>query len=160
MASADGRRPVWRSSLAALLVLALSACAAQRTPVAGPPPAVRPVTAAPERPTFTQVGVASWYGPEFHGQTTANGERFDMRAMTAAHRSLPFGTIVRVTDLATGRAVRVRINDRGPLVAGRILDLSRRAAGQLGVDGDGTARVRLEVVASDQSGPAVGVAER
>src|ERR1700756_3414426 len=128
MARADRRHPAWRGSLAALLVLVLSACAAER--MAAPQPAVRPVTVAPERPTFAQVGLASWYGPEFQGQATASGERFDMRAMTAAHRSLPFGTIVRVTDLGTGRSVRVRINDRGPIAAGRVLDLSRRAAGQ------------------------------
>jgi rare lipoprotein A len=158
MAGAHGRHPARRGSLAPLLVLVLSACSVERT--AAPPPAARPVTVGPERPTFAQIGLACWYGPEFQGQATASGERFDMRAMTAAHRSLPFGTIVRVTDLGTGRAVTVRINDRGPLVAGRVLDLSRRAAGQLGVDGDGTVRVRLEVFASDQRGPAVGVAER
>jgi rare lipoprotein A len=159
MAGTDGKHPGWRGSLAPLLMLALSACAVQRMPAAAPRP-VHTVTVTPERPTFSQVGVASWYGPQMQGQTTANGERFDMRAMTAAHRSLPFGTIVRVTELGTGRVVRVRINDRGPLVAGRVLDLSKRAAKELGVDDDGTAQVRLEVFASDQNGQAVGVAER
>jgi rare lipoprotein A len=159
MTRADGEHPGWRGSLAALLMLALSACAGQRMPAAAPPP-MHTVTVAPERPTFSQVGVASWYGPPMQGQTTANGERFDMREMTAAHRSLPFGTIVRVTVLGTGRLVKVRINDRGPLVAGRVLDLSKRAAKELGVDDDGTAQVRLEVFASDQNGQAVGVAER
>lgn len=92
------------------------------------------------------MGLASWYGREHHGKRTASGEFFDMEAFTAAHRSLPFGTWVRVTHLATGRAVTVRINDRGPWVGGRVIDLSRRAAHALGILGDGVARVRLEVV--------------
>ena len=95
---------------------------------------------------FSQVGLASWYGGKFHGRQTASGERYDMNAMTAAHRSLPFGTRVRVTDLATRRSVVVRINDRGPFIDGRIVDLSRRAAGRLGMIDRGTAKVRLTVV--------------
>ena len=158
MARADGRPPGWRGYILSLLMLALSGCAAQRMPAA--PPAVHPVAVAPERPTFSQVGIASWYGLQMHGGTTASGERFDMRAMTAAHRSLPFGTIVRVTDLGTRQVVKVRINDRGPLVPGRVLDLSKRAAKELGVDDDGTARVRLEVFASDQRAAGAGVAEQ
>ncbi|MBI2080524.1 MAG: septal ring lytic transglycosylase RlpA family protein [candidate division NC10 bacterium] len=97
------------------------------------------------RTAGVEVGLASWYGREHHGRRTASGERFDMEAFTAAHRSLPFGTWVRVTHLATGRTVAVRINDRGPWVAGRVIDLSRRAAEVLGILGDGVARVRLEV---------------
>ncbi len=89
-------------------------------------------------------GVASWYGAAHHGRRTASGEVFDMRGMTAAHRSYPFGTRVRVTDLATGRTVVVRINDRGPFAGGRIIDLSRAAAGRLGIVEAGTARVRVE----------------
>lgn len=81
-----------------------------------------------------ECGKASWYGSE-SGSRTANGERFDGTGMTAAHRSLPFGTILRVTDQATGRSVVVRVNDRGPFVRGRILDLSRAAAHKLGVEG-------------------------
>ncbi len=77
---------------------------------------------------LTSQGVASYYGKEFHGRKTANGERFDMNAMTAAHRSLPFGTVVRVTNPKNGKSVRVRINDRGPFVAGRDIDLSYAAA--------------------------------
>ncbi|MGH7406595.1 MAG: septal ring lytic transglycosylase RlpA family protein [Candidatus Methylomirabilales bacterium] len=95
---------------------------------------------------MTEVGLASWYGREHHGKRTASGERFDMDALTAAHRSLPFGTWVRVTHLATGQTVTVRINDRGPWVAGRVIDLSRRAAQTLGILGDGVARVRVELV--------------
>jgi rare lipoprotein A len=89
---------------------------------------------------------ASWYGEWHHGRTTANGEQFDMFALTAAHRSLPFGTRLRVTDLRTGRFVIVRINDRGPHWEDRSLDLSYGAAEQLGIVDKGTAHVRIEVV--------------
>lgn len=89
-----------------------------------------------------QCGLASWYGPGFHGRPTASGERFDQTAMTAAHRSLPFGTIVRVQW--NERSVVVRINDRGPFVAGRIIDLSRAAAERLGMIQRGVAQVCLE----------------
>lgn len=103
---------------------------------------------APSRPggagTRAEVGIASWYGAAHHGRRTASGEIFDMNAMTAAHRTYPFGTRVRVTDLATGRTVVVRINDRGPFVRGRIIDLSRAAAARLGIVQAGTARVRVE----------------
>jgi rare lipoprotein A len=136
------------SRLRAVLVLGcvglLAACAEQR-------PAPMPVaTPAPERPVFTQVGVASWYGKTHQGRTTANGEAFDMNAMTAAHRTLPFGTVVRVTNLANNRMDKIRINDRGPYVKGRIIDLSARAARALGMADDGVAKVRIEQYASDQ----------
>jgi rare lipoprotein A len=88
-----------------------------------------------------QSGLASWYGPGFHGRRTASGERFDQNDMTAAHRSLPFGTRVRVVNQTTGRSVVVRINDRGPHVRGRIIDLSRGSARMLGIGG--AARVRV-----------------
>jgi rare lipoprotein A len=91
-------------------------------------------------------GVASFYGGRFHGRLTASGVRFDSGAMTAAHRSLPFGTRVRVTHLGNGRTVDVRINDRGPFVGGRIIDLSRGAAGVLGMHGQGVARVNVTVL--------------
>jgi rare lipoprotein A len=78
-------------------------------------------------------GIASWYGPGFQGRRTASGERFDMHALTAAHPSLPFGTVVRVESVATGRSVDVRINDRGPHIKRRIIDLSRAAANALGL---------------------------
>lgn len=104
-----------------------------------------------------QVGFASWYGPGFRGNHTADGERFDMNALTAAHRTLPFNSYVRVTDLATGRSVIVRINDRGPYEARRIIDLSARAARDLGIVDDGTARVRIQAV---DAGEAVVVGDR
>ena len=108
--------------------------------------------AAPSQALFTaQEGMASWYGPGFAGRTTSNGEIFDPSQMTAAHRTLPFGTRVRVTSLETGSSVEVRINDRGPFKAGRIIDLSRAAADRIGMLGSGVARVRVEVVSGTPS---------
>lgn len=95
---------------------------------------------------YDQVGIASWYGPGFHGKRTANGEIFDMYALTAAHKTLPFNTLVKVVDLDTGRWVVVRINDRGPFVPGRIIDLSYAAAKELGIVEKGLARVGLKVL--------------
>jgi len=92
-------------------------------------------------------GVASYYGKRFHGRLTANGERFNMNAMTAAHKTLPFGTRVRVTNPANGRSVTVRINDRGPFIRGRTIDLSRGAASKIGMISRGHARVKLDIVA-------------
>jgi rare lipoprotein A len=91
-------------------------------------------------------GTASWYGPGFNGQLTANGERYDMHDFTAANKTLPFGTRVRVTNKDTGRSVVVRINDRGPYVRGRIIDLSKRAATTIGLMDSGTAPVTLEIL--------------
>jgi rare lipoprotein A len=91
--------------------------------------------------SYVEEGVASWYGLAFHGRRTASGERFDMNAFTAAHPSLPFGTRVRVRNPHNGRTVTVRINDRGPHVAGRIIDLSHAAARALGLLGFGTKAV-------------------
>ena len=95
---------------------------------------------------YYEVGIASWYGPGFHGNRTANGEIYDMYAMTAAHKTLPFGTIVKVVDLDTGRSVIVRINDRGPFIEGRIIDLSYAAALELGMVEKGLAKVGLKIV--------------
>jgi len=92
------------------------------------------------------VGVASYYGGRFHGRLTASGVRYDMNGMTAAHRTLPFGTHVRVTHLGNGRSVDVRINDRGPFIGGRIIDLSRGAAGVIGMHQQGVARVKVTVL--------------
>jgi rare lipoprotein A len=100
----------------------------------------------PQYPGGAQYGLASWYGRDFNGRPTASGEIFDMYGYTAAHRSLPFGTRVRVTNEANGSSVVVRINDRGPWVEGRILDLSYAAAKQLGMLEAGVIRVRLEVL--------------
>lgn len=97
-------------------------------------------------PKVTERGIASWYGPGFHGRTTANGERYDMHAMTAAHPSLPFGTWVEIRNLDNGKTCRVRINDRGPFVRGRVVDLSYAAARSIDMVGPGTARVELAVV--------------
>lgn len=91
-------------------------------------------------------GRASWYGPNFHGKLTANGEIFDMNELTAAHRTLPFNTIVRVDNQENGRTVIVRINDRGPYVDNRIIDLSRKAASDIDMIGAGTASVRLSLL--------------
>ena len=98
------------------------------------------------RPSHALEGLASWYGKEHHGLRTSSGERFDMRALTAAHKTLPFGSQVRVTEVASGRSVVVRIIDRGPHVAGRVIDLSLGAGRLLGMIGAGVARVRLEVL--------------
>jgi rare lipoprotein A len=95
---------------------------------------------------YIEQGTASWYGPGFHGNKTANGERYDMHRLTAAHRTLPLGSIAVVRSLSTGRRVTVRINDRGPFARGRILDLSLAGAQALGMTGNGTDQVELRVV--------------
>lgn len=96
--------------------------------------------------TIFQSGVASFYAKKFHGRQTANGEIFDNHAMTAAHKSLEFGTIVRVTNRRNGREVVVRINDRGPWAKGRVIDLSLAAAREIGMIRHGTARVDIEIL--------------
>ena len=95
---------------------------------------------------FVEEGIASWYGSDFHGKTTANGERYDMYSMTAAHKILPFNTQVKVTNLQNGKSITVRINDRGPFVADRVIDLTHTGASKIGMMGPGTARVRVETV--------------
>ena len=99
-----------------------------------------------EQPDYNEVGVASWYGEAFHNKTTAIGEPFDMFAVTAAHTTLPLPSIVEVTNLENGRKLRVRVNDRGPFVGNRIIDLSREGARQLGYENRGLARVRVRYV--------------
>jgi rare lipoprotein A len=128
--ASGGVRGVWIA--ATLIAFALPGCSRFR----------RPVPAG----SGGQVVVASWYGPRFDGRTTASGERFDQDELTAAHPSLPFGSRVLVTNLANGRSVTVRINDRGPRHPGRALDLSRAAARRLGIERRGTARVRIRVL--------------
>src|SRR5688572_227481 len=96
-----------------------------------------PPAPAPPFEDGAQIGEASWYGPGFHGRRTANGERYDQDGLTAAHRTLPFDTRVRVTNLANGRTVELRINDRGPYIGGRIIDLSRAGARVIGLIGPG-----------------------
>lgn len=115
--------------------------------IQGRPQPPRPAQTVALGPVRLQVqGMASWYGPGFHGNRTANGERFNQYDMTAAHRNLPFGTRVRVTNLHNGRSVVVRINDRGPFTGGRVIDLSKGAAQTLGVVSSGVAPVRLDVL--------------
>jgi rare lipoprotein A len=122
----------WRALAAvALAVLVIQGCAST---------AGRPL----------QTGIASWYGPGFDGKKTASGEIFNRRALTAAHKTLPFDTRVRVVNLENGKSVVVRINDRGPFVGNRIIDLSERAAREIDMIRSGTARVRLELLDSPQ----------
>ena len=126
--------PTRRALPAALAVLALlaGACAGTNRPAATPP-------------DLAEVGEASWYGIEERGRPTASGEPMDPGALTAAHRTLPFGTIVEVRNVETGAAVQVRINDRGPFVRSRVIDLSHEAARRLGILEKGVAQVRLTV---------------
>ncbi len=130
-----GSRPCLRF-VAALLLLSMAGCASgnysYRYGHGGPPVG------------WKERGVASWYGGEFHGKRTANGEYYNMYDLTAAHRWLPFGTLVKVTNLRNHRSVVVRINDRGPFVKNRIIDLSYAAARALGMIGTGTAPVEIE----------------
>jgi len=96
--------------------------------------------------SYDETGIASWYGPGFHAESTANGESFDQNELTGAHKTLPMPSLVRVTNLENGRSIIVRINDRGPFVPGRIVDLSRRGAQLLGFEGQGSAKVRVSVL--------------
>lgn len=98
---------------------------------------------------YDETGIASWYGRKFHGGRTANGEIFDMNALSAAHRTLPLPSVVRVTNLENGRSMVLRVNDRGPFSRGRIIDVSRRAAQLLGFHRNGTARVRVQIMANE-----------
>ncbi len=95
---------------------------------------------------YYEVGIASWYGPGFDGRRTASGEIYDMNGISAAHKTLPFGTIVQVVDLETGKSVIVRINDRGPFIKGRIIDLSKGAAEKLGIIDKGITKVGLRIL--------------
>lgn len=122
--------------LAVLLLLA--ACAGPRYAAAPWPPAAGDA----------EVGLASWYGRDFHGRRTSSGEIYDMYQMTAAHRTLPLGTRVEVIHLETGRSIQVRVNDRGPFIAGRVIDLSYGAARVLGMVGQGVAPVRVRTIAA------------
>jgi rare lipoprotein A len=106
---------------------------------------------------FVERGMASWYGPGFHGNKTANGERYDMYKLTAAHRTLPLGSVAVVHSLTSGRQVTVRINDRGPFVRGRVLDLSLAGAQALGMVGNGTDQVELRVVDYNSRPEGMGV---
>ena len=146
----------WRAELAVLAAAGLlSACASTPPPSKGiikigKPYVVGGRTYVPrDDRSYDMTGLASWYGAGHHGRTTANGERFDMNAISAAHPTLPMPSYAEVTVLDTGRKVVVRINDRGPFAGGRIIDLSRGAARQLGVENAGVARVRVRRVYPD-----------
>lgn len=102
---------------------------------------------------YSAEGVASWYGRPFHGRRTASGQRYDMNQLTAAHRTLPFGAYVRVTNLSNDETVVVMINDRGPFAKNRLIDLSREAARRLDFEADGTTRVRLEWIDDPKNHP-------
>jgi rare lipoprotein A (peptidoglycan hydrolase) len=117
---------------------------AQKEAAPAPAPQAKEEAAPAGKPETTQVGTASWYGPGFHGQETASGETFNQHALTAAHRTLPLGTEAKVTNLETGQSVQVTINDRGPYVQGRQLDLSQAAAKQIGLTKQGVAKVKIE----------------
>jgi rare lipoprotein A len=108
-------------------------------------------TAKPPRIGSTETGVASWYGHPYHGRRAANGEVYDMEKMTAAHRTLPFETWVRVRNLNNDKTVDVRIQDRGPFINGRIIDLSRAAAREIDMIGPGTTKVKLTIIASPKN---------
>lgn len=130
-----------------LRTIAPPASPAMATPYAGPAYQVDGKWYVPaHEPNYNEVGIASWYGPNFHGKDSASGEPFDQNAMTAAHPTLPIPSLVRVTNLQNGRTAIVRLNDRGPFVDDRIIDLSHAAAGALDMHGPGTARVRVEYV--------------
>jgi rare lipoprotein A len=138
--------------LLAFLVVSAGCGRRRAQPPAPPPQHLPPATGQSE------TGLASWYGDPYHGRATANGEIYDMNAFTAAHRTLPFDTWVRVTSLENSLFTTVRINDRGPFIEGRIIDLSRSAAQAINMIGSGTALVRIEVVKrpeQTQGGPPV-----
>jgi rare lipoprotein A len=138
-------RPASRLVLTTVCLLALTGCASGRNGATnGASTSRRPAAGA-------SVGVASYYASKFQGRPTASGERFDNGKLTAAHRTLPFGTRVRVTNLDNGRSVTVRVNDRGPFVKGRIIDLSAAAAKGIDMLHAGVARVRVEPVGGPTS---------
>ncbi|HMC60461.1 MAG TPA: septal ring lytic transglycosylase RlpA family protein [Candidatus Solibacter sp.] len=113
---------------------------------ASDPDLAEPSVPADTKPISVETGKASWYGPPYHNRRGSNGEVYNMHAMTAAHRTLPLGSIVRVTNVKTGHSALVRITDRGPFIEGRILDLSQAAAGKIDLIGPGVAEVRMEVL--------------
>ena len=147
--------------LAAAAALALGACTSLHDAPApagghkiGKPYVIGGVRYVPRAdPNYDRTGMASWYGPGFHGKRTANGEVYDMDALTAAHPTLPMPSRVRVANLENGRSVVLRINDRGPFAGGRIIDVSRRAARELGFLRQGVARVRVTVLDSRAAAP-------
>ncbi len=141
--------PSRRIALAPLLAVALvsmAGCAKKHVRAAAPAP--RPASSADVRAVDGEIGVASWYGVPYDGRQASDGEIYDMEKLTAAHRTLPFGAMLRVTNLSNNESVDVRIIDRGPFVDGRIIDLSKAAARAIHMIGPGTARVRLNLISA------------
>lgn len=134
-----------------LIIVALSFLIAPANQPTGPAPAEKPAAAPADLGRVFQMGEASWYGPAHAGNHTASGEIFDPEALTAAHRALPFGTIVTVENPSTGQAVDVRINDRGPYVDGRIIDLSHAAARRIGLEKQGVGLVVLRMRPAEET---------
>lgn len=134
------RKGWWSLGLGLPVTLFFQGCALV---VGSPAPAPAPGSWSPG---WTETGIASWYGHPFHGRDTASGEVYDMNDPTCAHQTLPFGTRLRVENLDNGRSTTLRVNDRGPFVKGRILDVSRKGAQELGIIEPGTARVRITVL--------------
>jgi rare lipoprotein A len=137
----------------ALALLLLGGCAGRESPPSETPGVPRAASAPLSVPAlvvkneiYREQGIASWYGKELQGKKTASGEVFDMEALSAAHRTLPLGTMIRVTNLDNSKSIKVRINDRGPFIKSRILDLSYGAARKLGFVEQGTTRVQIETV--------------
>jgi len=131
------RAPVYAGAALFVAILAIEGGCARKNAARVPVPA---------QPGATETGIASWYGAPYHGRPTSSGEIYDQEQLTAAHRTLPFGTWVEVTNLDNGKRVNVRITDRGPFVDGRIIDLSLAAAREIEMVGPGTARVRLKII--------------
>jgi len=166
LASSCRRSGVFIASAAVVVGLGLGACAPAAARIDNGPVAAAAATPAATlaavarnaaTPSITEEqGIASWYGPGFAGRRTANGEVFDPSQLTAAHKELPFNSLVTVTNLFNGRTVVVRINDRGPFKPGRIIDLSRAGAEAIGMIGSGTAQVRIEVMTLPQGMVRIG----
>jgi rare lipoprotein A len=162
--------------LTLLLIALLTGCSHKRVAVAvpeAPPPAAEqqasdessdaghkssraPAVPSDSKPLWSETGIASWYGAPYHNRRASNGEIYDMHAMTAAHRTLPLGSVVRVTDLKTNSSAVVRITDRGPFIEGRVIDLSRSAADKIGLVQRGTAEVRIDVLQTPTSAASGG----
>ncbi|CAN5470060.1 hypothetical protein BH10PSE1_BH10PSE1_16610 [soil metagenome] len=177
MNSHGGRRRWAKAALVLALTSLLAACASigggggGRAPVVRDPAPIVAGTMRPyqvrghwyrpsEQPNYDEVGMASWYGAQFNGRATSSGERFDMNALSAAHKTLPLPALVEVTNLSNGRSAIVRVNDRGPFVDTRIIDLSRGAAEEIGLLSQGVGRVRVRYVGPAPRGGGLGDGNR